>query len=130
MYSITFQFGKLINLGRCVITAQDDTTLSQYWTTTEDGYRSFSVHNLIPGEKIYYNDDDKTLLSTISTVTSSTITLTSNPGQRAYNKVLKDGYIIPFVERENNIYSYQKNKFLNYSFKIFLKVDCISVRHS
>ena len=51
----------------------------------------------------------------MSSVTSSVITLSSNPGQRAYNRILQNGFITPFIERDLNVYSYRLDKYVGAS---------------
>ena len=116
-YHVTFSYGETIQLGRCVLSAQDDTTLSQYWTSTESAYKSFSDFNIAPGERILFNEgsQNKILLGRLSSLTASEITLSSNPGQRAYNRILQHGYITPFIERDQNIYSYRIDKYVGAS---------------
>ena len=116
-YHVTFSYGETINLGRCVISSQDDTTLTQYWNSTESAYKSFTDLNIVPGERILFTEGNKSriLLARVSSVTSSVITLSSNPGQRAYNRILQNGFITPFIERDLNVYSYRLDKYVGAS---------------
>ena len=116
MYNVIFSFGETINLGKCVVSAKDDTTVSLFYNSTESLYKTFTSYYITPGEKVYTNiDGRKILLSPISSVTSTILTLSSNPGEIVYNEVLRKGFFTPYVVREQNIYSYPIKNYLGAS---------------
>ena len=110
MYHVLFKYGEITQLGRCVITSETDTGIENYYTSTEDDYIDFT--NLSPriglGEKVFHKTSGyiHDFIGVIKAVSSTTITLPTSPGQRAYNEVLKNGYIEPYVKRAPVIYSY------------------------
>ena len=114
MYHVIFKYGQVVRLGRCVIASETDTTVASYWNTTESEYVNFTS-GLTPklgyGESLYYSTGYKTndFLGRVNNIAASVITIGSNPGQRAYHEVLKNGYIEPFTKGIPTIYSYPLN---------------------
>ena len=106
-YNILFSYGANISLGACVITAQDDTSMVNYYNSTEYGYTDFTTLDLNVGEKLYATSlGDVAFFARISAIAANDITLSGNPGQVIHNQVLKNGFIKPFVTRTPYIYSY------------------------
>ena len=93
---------------RCVITAQDDTTMSSYWNSTESEYVDFTTLDLSVGEKLYFNN---VFFARISTIAASTITLSTNPGQYIYNEILRNGFINVDIKRTPDVYCYSIDKY-------------------
>ena len=107
MYNILFSYGSRVDLGPCVVTAQDDTTMESYYNSTESGYVDFSTLDITVGERIYVNQDGYNILfGRINAISSTVITLSQNPGQIIHNKILNQGFIKPFVKRTPYLYSY------------------------
>ena len=112
MNYITFTYGKTIKLGRCVFTAQDDTTMASYWNTTESSYKNFTTLGITAGESVYFDLDGSTIfIGRISSIAASVITLAGNPGQKVYNEILKYGYIQPYISRIPDVQSYPFSKY-------------------
>tara|TARA_R100000742_G_C4278764_1_gene102011 strand:- start:3672 stop:4313 length:642 start_codon:yes stop_codon:yes gene_type:complete len=107
MYNVLFSYGKNIELGQCVITAQDDTSMASYWNTTEEYYVDFTTLDMSVGEKLYIDEGQYNIyFARVSAIGASTITLSGNPGQVIYNKVLQKGSISPYIKRPIELYSY------------------------
>ena len=112
MYNVIFSYGGPISLGQCVVTAQDDTTMVNFWLSTEFGYNAFTSLDISVGEKLYIDKDGYSIyFARISSIASNRIDLSSNPGQAVYNEVLKKGYIKPYVRRVPYLYSYPIEKY-------------------
>ena len=106
-YNILFSYGANISLGACVITAQDDTSMVNYYNSTEYGYTDFTTLDLNVGEKLYATSlGDVAFFARISAIAANDITLSGNPGQVIHNEVLKKGFIKPYVKRTPYVYSY------------------------
>ena len=106
-YNIIFSYGANVSLGQCVVTAQDDTSMVNYYNSTEDGYIDFTTLDLNVGEKLYlHNSGVNVFFARISAIAANNITLSGNPGQVIHNEVLKKGFINPYVKRTPYIYSY------------------------
>tara|TARA_Y100000592_G_scaffold100942_1_gene183929 strand:- start:953 stop:1597 length:645 start_codon:yes stop_codon:yes gene_type:complete len=106
-YNITFSYGANIHLGTCVVTAQDDTSMTNYYNSTESGYTDFTTLDLNVGEKLYVTYDKRNIFfARISAIAANSITLSSNPGQVIHNRVLTKGHISPYVRRTPYLYSY------------------------
>ena len=107
MYNVLFSYGSNVSLGQCVITAQDDTSMVNYYNSTEDGYTNFTRLDLSVGERLYIsNSGVRIFFARISAIAANNITLSDNPGQVIHNEVLKKGFIKPYVKRVPYIYSY------------------------
>ena len=107
IYNILFSYGSRINLGPCVVTAQDDTTMSSFFNTTDSRYIDFTTLDITVGERLYVSQDGYSILfGRISSISASSITISQNPGQVIHNIVLKDGFIKPFIKRTPYLYSY------------------------
>ena len=106
-YNILFSYGANVSLGQCVVTAQDDTSMVNFYNSTESGYTDFTTLNLNVGEKLYINSlGVNVFFARISAIAANDITLSGNPGQVIHNEVLKKGFINPYVKRTPYIYSY------------------------
>ena len=106
-YNVLFSYGGTISLGTCVVTAQDDTSMANYYNSTEYGYTDFTTLDLNVGEKLYVNDRGLTVFfARISAIAANSITLSGNPGQVIHNEVLRRGFIKPYVKRTPHMYSY------------------------
>jgi len=106
-YNILFSYGSSVFLGNCVITAQDDTSMVNYYNSTEDSYIDFTTLDLNVGEKLYVSSlGYDVFFARISAIAANDITLSGNPGQVIHNEVLKKGFIKPYVKRTPYIYSY------------------------
>ena len=108
MHYITFSYSKPVKMPRCVITAQDDTTMSSYWNSTESEYVDFTTLDLSVGEKLYFNN---VFFARISAIAASTITLSTNPGQYIYGEILRNGFINVDIKRTPDVYCYSIDKY-------------------
>ena len=123
MYNIIFSYGKKVDLGKCVITASDDTTLTQYYTTDDVNlarvslFTRFTQMDILVGEKVFITIEGagKVLLGRVSAVAGGVLTLTDNPGQIAYHEILRNGFISPFIIRVPDTYSYPISKYCGMS---------------
>ena len=128
MYHVVFKYIETINLGRCVIDSQTDTTLSCYCSSTDDHYVDFSTtgtnglsYLLNYGERLFFKCLDfpvPVFLGRVTAISSSAVTISENPGQKAYNEVLQYGYIEPFATRSMEIRSYPTNKYIGANLNI------------
>ena len=106
-YNILFSYGANVSLGQCVVTAQDDTSMVNFYNSTESGYNDFTTLNLNVGEKLYASSlNYNVFFARISAIAANDITLSGNPGQVIHNEVLKKGFIKPYVKRTPYVYSY------------------------
>ena len=105
-------------MGLTTVSSSTDTTMTNYYSATEDEYISFNTLDLFVGDKMYVNiGGDEVILASISAIASNQITLgsgknvTTNPGEFIYSEVLKRGYIEPYVKRPTQIHSYPLSKY-------------------
>ena len=112
MYNVIFSSGGRVDFGKCVVTSQTDTSMENFYTSTETGYTDFTALDVSVGEKLYIEVKGVVIFfARISAITASTITLSQNPGQVIHNEVLKNGFINPFVKRTSQVYSYRCDKY-------------------
>lgn len=117
MNFVTFSYSKIINLGRCSISSATDTTITSYWNSTEDGYQDFASKEVEVGDKIFFSTnrsamlEDIILLGYIKDISATVVTISSNPGEIAYNEILRHGYITPFIKHSPYLYSYPISKY-------------------
>ena len=113
IYHVTFSHGANINLGRCTISSATDTTITSYWGSGEDFYQNFTNLKIVPGQILYMlsPSSKRVRLGRISAVTSTVITLASNPGVYAYEQIQKHGFLELYVEQEKSLYSYPQSRY-------------------
>ena len=112
-YHVTFSHGSNIDIGRCTISSSTDTTITNYFSSGETGYQNFTSLNVVPGQVLYMRTKNpkRVRLGRISAVSSTVITLATNPGVFAYEKIQQDGFIYLYVEQEMSLYSYPQTKY-------------------
>ena len=116
MQFITFSYSNTIRLGRCSVSSVSDTTITSYWNSTESLYQDFSALGLQVGDKVFFNldgtvGDNSILIGYITDLSATVVTISDNPGQIIYDKVLQDGYFQPYVIDEPYLYSYPVSKY-------------------
>lgn len=109
MYSVIFTYGKDIEIPASVITSSTDTTLSQYYLSSEPGYSAYNELGLSVGDDVYIDKPSgasSVYISTISAIAAGTLTISSNPGTYPLGICQRNGFIVPYVKKEKTLTSY------------------------
>ena len=123
MQFITFSYSNIIRLGRCSISSVSDKTITSYWNSTESQYQAFNSLGVQIGDKVFFNlegtvADNSILIGYVTNLSATVVTISDNPGQIVYDKMLQDGYFQPFIIDEPYLYSYPVSKYCGASLEI------------
>tara|TARA_R100000458_G_C8270983_1_gene245715 strand:+ start:690 stop:1340 length:651 start_codon:yes stop_codon:yes gene_type:complete len=112
-YHVVFGKSKSVDVGRCSIESNTDKTITSYWDSSSSLYQDFTSYGINTGEVLYLREGGNVpiFLGRVESISSTVLTLYANPGMFAYEQVLQNGFMLPYVIKGRELYSYPLHKY-------------------